>query len=93
MATDNAVKNTTTKAKLKIILRHRQSSFQEVDQTASYNSGGKKMMNINSGSILIGGTPGIKLITSPANTSRTGYATWIFLATMISMVINRTKNK
>ncbi|GEN74140.1 hypothetical protein CLA01_42120 [Chryseobacterium lathyri] len=71
-ATDNAVKNTTTKAKLKIILRHRQSSFHEVDQAASYNKGGKKMININSGSIFMGGTPGIKLIKSPANTSKTG---------------------
>lgn len=75
MATDNAVKKTTTKAKLKIILRHRHSSFHEVDQAASYSNGGKKMININSGSIFIGGTPGIKLMERPANTSKTGYAT------------------
>ena len=55
-----------------MILRQRHNSFQEVDQAASYNNGGKKMRNINSGSIRITGTPGIKLIKSPATTSKIG---------------------
>jgi hypothetical protein len=34
--------------------------------------------------MFITGTPGIKLITNPANTNKIGYATFILLASIIS---------
>ena len=67
-----AVKKTTTKAKLKIILRHLHNSFQEIAHDASYKSGGRNNTNISSGSILILGIEGIKVKNKPATTKRIG---------------------
>ncbi|MNK93238.1 hypothetical protein D3C87_1133900 [compost metagenome] len=71
-ATESADRKTTTKAKLVMIRRQRHISFQETVQAASYNRGGRKIKNMSSGSIFITGTPGIKLMASPANTNKIG---------------------
>jgi hypothetical protein len=67
-----AVKKTTTKAKLPMMRRHLQSSFQEIAQAASYKSGGRKIIKISSGSICRDGVPGIKPMISPARINKIG---------------------
>ena len=71
-ATDRAVKKTTINAKLVTMRRHRHSSFHDMAKAASYNSGGRKMIKINSGSMCILGSPGSKLISNPVTTNSTG---------------------
>ncbi len=55
-----------------MILRHLNNSLNDNTHAASYNSGGKKIMNIISGFSSIVGNPGIKLMSSPASTNNTG---------------------
>jgi hypothetical protein len=71
-ATPTALINTTIKAKESIILRHLNNSLNEQPQAASYNIGGKKSTKTKSGSNFTLGKPGIKLITNPTITSKTG---------------------
>ncbi|MNR00545.1 hypothetical protein D3C85_1163190 [compost metagenome] len=71
-ATESADRKTTTKAKLVMIRRQRHISFHETVHAASYKRGGRKIKKMSSGSILITGTPGMKLMVSPASTSRIG---------------------
>ena len=72
MATETAVKNTTKKEKLPIIRYHFFRSFNEMDQDASNNSGGRKIKNIIFGLTWIAGKPGIKLMPNPAITNKIG---------------------
>jgi len=83
-ATEIAVRKTTPNAKLPIIRRQRHNSFHDIDQAASYNNGGRKIIKIISGSMCIVGVPGKTLINKPANTSNIGYATFILLASTIN---------
>src|SRR5690606_19266647 len=72
MATRSAVKKTTKNAKLPIMRHHFFISLKDTPQAASNNKGGRKIKNIKSGSILIMGRPGIKLIVKPATTNKIG---------------------
>src|SRR5690606_22232337 len=58
----NEVKNTSPKPIKKTERRHRQKLFQDVYQAASKSSGGKKIRNIKSGSTVMLGIPGMKLM-------------------------------
>ena len=89
IATTIAVRNTTIKAKLRMMRRHFHNSLNEIYQDASNKIGGKKIKNTYSGSISISGIPGIKQTKSPAKTSITGYATFNLLdkITIITMAI------
>jgi hypothetical protein len=71
-ATTQAVMMTMRKAKLVITLRHLQNSFQEVAHAASYNSGGRKIKNTSSGSIVTSENTEVRLRISPPNTSTIG---------------------
>ena len=71
-ATAKAERNTTKKAKLPIIRLHFHSSFHDIAHEASNSKGGKKIIKIKSGSICNTGMPGIKLMNSPASTSKIG---------------------
>src|SRR5687768_9245202 len=51
---------------------NRQKSFQEVFQAAAYNSGGRKIRNTRSGCRVIGGMPGIRLMSRPLITRKMG---------------------
>src|SRR5688572_1709999 len=55
------VRITIGKAKLMITRRHFQNSFQDVVQAASYNSGGRKIKNTSSGSIVTSAKVEVKL--------------------------------
>lgn len=71
-ATDNAVKNTTKKAKLPMIRHHLIISLNEMPQEAENKSGGRKIKKIRSGLTFTAGSPGIKLRSKPATTSKMG---------------------
>ena len=53
------------------------------------------MMKMSSGLMRNTGMPGMKLMSSPATTSNTGYATRILLASMMSktMITSKTRKK
>jgi hypothetical protein len=53
-------------------LRDSQKSFQEVFHAAEYNKGGRNTRNTISGSRLIKGMPGMKLISKPMITRNMG---------------------
>lgn len=71
-ATVIAVRKTTTKAKLPIMRRQRHNSFHDMAQAPSYKSGGKIIRNISEGLTCNTGMPGMKLISNPAITNKTG---------------------
>jgi hypothetical protein len=66
------VRITIPKAKEPMTLRHFQKSFHEVCHAASYNSGGRKMRNISSGSISGIGKPGTNPSIKPPSTKTIG---------------------
>ena len=71
-ATTQDVRSTIRNAKLAMILLHFQNSFQDICQAASYRSGGRKIKNISSGSIVSFENPSVKLNANPPNTSIIG---------------------
>ncbi len=71
-ATDIAVKNTTRNAKLPMMRHHFRISLNEIAQLASNRSGGRKIKKIRSGLMRTTGKPGMKLMRSPATTSKIG---------------------
>src|SRR5687767_6500607 len=66
------VRITIGNAKLKITRLHFQNSFHDVCQAASYKSGGRKMRNTSSGSIVIFEKKRTKLRANPPSTSTIG---------------------
>ena len=71
-ATTHEVMMTMGKAKLVITLLHFQNSFHDVAHAASYRSGGRKIKNTNSGSIVTRENTDVKLRISPPSTSTIG---------------------
>jgi len=79
-ATTVEVRITIGKAKLVITRLHFQNSFQDTCHAASYNSGGRKIKNTHSGSMVTCEKAFVKLNTNPPKTSTMGYASLSLLA-------------
>src|SRR5690606_2485542 len=69
----NDVKNTSPKPIIEIDRRQRQKLFHDVYHAASKSSGGRKIRKIMSGSTVMAGMPGIKLMPRPPITKNIGY--------------------
>jgi hypothetical protein len=82
-ATAAEVKITNPNASRLIGLFHFQNSCHEVFHAAAYRRGGRKMRNTRSGSNIIGGTPGIRLIRSPLITNNIGYDSFSLLLIIV----------
>jgi hypothetical protein len=83
-ATTQEVRITIGKAKLAMILRYFQNSFQDTCHDASYNSGGRKIKNTRLGLIVTFPKAGMKLIATPPKTRTIGYAIRNLFATITS---------
>ena len=89
MAAEVAI--TKPKPSIKMDRRHLSNWFQEEYQAASNNRGGKNIRNTSSGSTLMRGVPGIKLINSPPITRKIGYEIFSRWLSMYKRAI--TKNR
>src|SRR6185503_10509064 len=90
-ATTQEVRITMGNAKLMITRLHLQNSFQEVCHAASYNSGGRKIKKIRSGSMMMLENVLVKLSANPPNTNTIGYASFNLFASMTNAMMIKTR--
>jgi hypothetical protein len=87
IATSTVVNKTSPNAAILIGRIDALKLCQLVFHAAAYNNGGRKMINTTDGSRAITGSPGIRLITRPDNTSTIGKGNLYLLLSMPKKVM------